>query len=149
MNFGEKLKDLRTQKGWSQEELAKQMGVTRRTIGGYEAGTTYPRTRDMYAKLAELLETDVNYLMTENEEFMTEVGSFYGGAVRLRPARFSARLVSYSPAVLFRRKIRRRLPLKCSGSLWIPRRWHVKSSRRRNTGRMPKMTAPDLLPESW
>ena len=71
MNFGEKLKDLRTQKGWSQEELAKQMGVTRRTIGGYEAGTTYPRTRDMYAKLAELLETDVNYLMTENEEFMT------------------------------------------------------------------------------
>lgn len=26
MNFGEKLKDLRTQKGWSQEELAKQMG---------------------------------------------------------------------------------------------------------------------------
>lgn len=78
MNFGEKLKDLRTQKGWSQEELAKQMGVARRTIGGYEAGTTYPRTRDMYAKLAELLETDVNYLMTENEEFMTEVGSFYG-----------------------------------------------------------------------
>ena len=70
MNFGEKLKDLRTQKGWSQEELAKQMGVTRRTIGGYEAGTTYPRTRDMYAKLAELLETDVNYLMT--------VGSLYG-----------------------------------------------------------------------
>lgn len=42
MNFGKKLKDLRTQKGWSQEELAKQMGVTRRTIGGYEAGTTYP-----------------------------------------------------------------------------------------------------------
>ena len=134
MNFGEKLKDLRTQKGWSQEELAKQMGVTRRTIGGYEAGTTYPRTRDMYAKLAELLETDVNYLMTENEEFMTEVGSLYG---------------RYSSAVLFRRKIRRRLPLKCSGSLWIPRRWHVKSSRRRNTGRMPKITAPDLLPESW
>ena len=52
MNFGEKLKDLRTQKGWSQEDLAKQMGVTRRTIGGYEAGTTYPRTRDMYTKLA-------------------------------------------------------------------------------------------------
>ena len=146
MTFGEKLKDLRTQKGWSQEKLAKQMGVTRRTIGGYEAGTTYPRTRDMYAKLAELLETDVNYLMTENEEFMTEVGSFYG---RRGQAQASEILMSYSPAVLFRRKIRRRLPLKCSGSLWIPRRWHVKSSRRRNTGKMPKITAPDLLPESW
>ena len=41
MNFGEKLKDLRTQKGWSQEELAKQMGVTRRTIGG--------QTRELFA----------------------------------------------------------------------------------------------------
>lgn len=149
MNFGKKLKDLRTQKGWSQEELAKQMGVTRRTIGGYEAGTTYPRTRDMYAKLAELLETDVNYLMTENEEFMTEVGSLYGRRGRAQASEILSRLVSYSPAVLFRRKIRRRLPLKCSGSLWIPRRWHVKSSRRRNTGKMPKITAPDLLPESW
>ena len=78
MNFGEKLKDLRTQKGWSQENLAKKMGVTRRTIGGYEAGTTYPRTRDMYAKLAELLETDVNYLMTENEEFLTDVSQVLG-----------------------------------------------------------------------
>ena len=80
MNFGEKLKDLRTQKGWSQEELAKQMGVTRRTIGGYEAGTTYPRTRDMYAKLAELLKTDVNYLMTEPSACPKSalLGSFYG-----------------------------------------------------------------------
>ena len=34
MNFGEKLKDLRTQKGWSQENLAKKMGVTRRTFTG-------------------------------------------------------------------------------------------------------------------
>ena len=59
MNFGEKLKDLRTQKGWSQEELAKQMGVTRRTIGGYEAGTTYPRTRDMYAKPVSYTHLDV------------------------------------------------------------------------------------------
>ena len=79
MNFGEKLKDLRTQKGWSQENLAKKMGVTRRTIGGYEAGTTYPRTRDMYAKLAELLETDVNYLMTENLSQTREL--FAGGSL--------------------------------------------------------------------
>ena len=126
MNFGEKLKDLRTQKGWSQEELAKQMGVTRRTIGGYEAGTTYPRTRDMYAKLAELLETDVNYLMTENEEFMAEVGSLYG-----RRGQAQASEILSQTRELF------------AG------RWHVKSSRRRNTGRMPKITAPDLLPESW
>ena len=133
MNFGEKLKDLRTQKGWSQEKLAKQMGVTRRTIGGYEAGTTYPRTRDMYAKLAELLETDVNYLMTENEEFMTEVGSFYGRRGQVQ----ASELLSQTRELF------------AGGSLWIPRRWHVKSSRRRNTGRMPKITAPDLLPESW
>ena len=149
MNFGEKLKDLRTQKGWSQENLAKKMGVTRRTIGGYEAGTTYPRTRDMYAKLAELLETDVNYLMTENEEFLPMSVRFTGGAVRHKPARSSARHESFLLADLFQKRTRKRLPLKCSESLWIPRKWHGRSSHRRNTGRIMRATVPELLPKSW
>ena len=144
MNFGEKLKDLRTQKGWSQEDLAKQMGVTRRTIGGYEAGTTYPRTRDMYTKLAELLETDVNYLMTENEEFLTDVGALYG-----RRGQAQARHESFLLADRFQKRTKKRLLLKCSESSWIPRKWHGRSSHRRNTGRTMRATVPELLPESW
>lgn len=78
MNFAEKVKQLRSEKGWSQEELGQKLGKSKRTIASYEGGNSYPRTREVYAKLAEILGVDVNYLMTENEEFMTEVGEKYG-----------------------------------------------------------------------
>lgn len=78
MTFGEKLKDLRVRKGLSQENVAKILGVSRRTIIYYENGTSYPRNRDVYNKLAKEFGVDVNYLRTENEEFMEDVGQLYG-----------------------------------------------------------------------
>ena len=78
MNFGEKVKQLRTAKGWSQEELGQKLGKSKRTIVSYESGKSYPRTMEVYDQLAELLEVSVNYLRTENEEFMTEVTGKYG-----------------------------------------------------------------------
>lgn len=78
MTFGEKVKAERTKKNLTQPELAKLVGVATRTIAYYEAGKTYPRTRDCYDRLAQALEVDVNYLRTEHEEFMTEVGQQYG-----------------------------------------------------------------------
>lgn len=78
MTFGEKLKLLRTEKGWSQEELAAKIGKNKRTVFRYEAGDCYPRERELYSRLAALLEVDVNYLLTENEEFLSQAGRDYG-----------------------------------------------------------------------
>ena len=78
MNFAEKVRQLRTAKGWSQEELGQQLGKSKRTIVSYEKGDSYPRTREVYNKLAEILEVDVNYLLTEETEFLTDVGAEYG-----------------------------------------------------------------------
>ena len=78
MTFGEKIKTLRNEKGWSQDELAKKLGVNRRAISCYEHGTSYPRTMERYQQLAELFGVEVNYLRTENEVFMEEVGAQYG-----------------------------------------------------------------------
>ena len=78
MTFGEKVKELRTLHGMSQEALAKAIGKSRRTVIGYETGTVYPRLRETYVKLAQVLDTNVDYLRTENEEFMEEVSSKYG-----------------------------------------------------------------------
>ncbi len=78
MTFGEKIKTLRNEKGWSQDELAKKLGVNRRSISCYENGTSYPRTMERYQQLAELFDVEVNYLRTENEVFMEEVGAQYG-----------------------------------------------------------------------
>lgn len=78
MTFGEKVKALRIEQKISQVELGKQIGVSSRTIASYEAGRSYPKVRDVYDRLAQTLKVDVNYLKTENEEFMTEVASQFG-----------------------------------------------------------------------
>ena len=38
----------------------------------------YPRNRDIYKRLAYLFEVDVNYLLTEDKEFITEASEKYG-----------------------------------------------------------------------
>ena len=68
MNFGEKLKKLRKGKKVTQAELGKAIGVSARTIAGYESCGTYPRTMQIYEKLAAALDTTVNYLRTEGED---------------------------------------------------------------------------------
>lgn len=78
MTFGEKVKQLRTEKGLSQEALGKLLGVSKRTIINYESGSVYPKSNARYKELADVLEVDVNYLRTENEEFFTEVAEKYG-----------------------------------------------------------------------
>ena len=56
MQFANKLRALRKEKGWSQEELAEKLGVSLRTIVNYEKGQTYPRNRNLYDKIAELFD---------------------------------------------------------------------------------------------
>ncbi|HPT84497.1 MAG TPA: helix-turn-helix transcriptional regulator [Bacillota bacterium] len=78
MKFGEKLKQARLRAKLTQEQLAQAVEVTKRTIINYETGKRYPRDRGMYYKLAQVLGVDVNYLLTEDEEFITEAASKYG-----------------------------------------------------------------------
>lgn len=78
MKFGEKIKQLRSQKGASQEDLAKACGVSRRTYIGYEQEGRYPRNRNIYNILADYFGVDVNYLLTEDENFVTDAAEKYG-----------------------------------------------------------------------
>lgn len=38
----------------------------------------YPKSHDMYDKIAEVLDCDVNYLLTEDESFITTCKEEYG-----------------------------------------------------------------------
>ena len=78
MTFGEKLRESRAKKGMTQSELAKAANLGLNTISNYESGKTYPKKREVYDILAEILEVDVNYLRNENEEFITEASEKYG-----------------------------------------------------------------------
>ena len=68
MKFGEKVRQLRTEKKLSQTELAKLCGLSLRTIRNYEVAGRYPKKRDVYSKLAFVLGCSTNYLLAENED---------------------------------------------------------------------------------
>ena len=82
MTFGEKVKQLRKEKRLRQDEVAKAVGVSTRTIAAYEAGGRYPRKPEIYEKLAEILGCPRDYLLTEKEEFVEEAGKKYGSRGR-------------------------------------------------------------------
>lgn len=72
MNFAEKVKNLRKKKGWTQRELGDKLGLTMRTIGSYESGRSYPKSRSIYRDMAKLFSVDINYLRVEEEEYKEE-----------------------------------------------------------------------------
>lgn len=78
MKFCEKLKEARTRAGLKQEELAKTLGVSLRTITNYESGERYPKKREIYYKLAELFHTEENYFLNEDEDFLLTAVEKYG-----------------------------------------------------------------------
>ncbi len=78
MTFGEKVKKLRKDMKLTQGELGLKIGVTGRSIASYESGTSYPRYKETYDALAAVLGVDVNYLRTEEDAYMDEVGEKFG-----------------------------------------------------------------------
>ena len=73
--FGEKLKTLRKQKGFSQEELATRLHVVRQTISKWEKNLSVPDA-DTLIRLAEVLEVSVSELLgakIENENAASDV----------------------------------------------------------------------------
>lgn len=78
MSFGKKIKSLREERGLTQTELARELGTTLKTISNYETRGMRPRKMDMYQKLADFFEVNINYLLTEEEHFVLESSARYG-----------------------------------------------------------------------
>ena len=73
--FGENLKTLRKQKGFTQEELATRLHVVRQTISKWEKNVSVPDA-DTLIRLAEILEVSVSELLgakIENENTASDV----------------------------------------------------------------------------
>lgn len=63
MDMGQKIYDLRNQKGMTLEELGTKVGVGKSTVRKWENGIIANMKRDKIAKVAEALETSPAYLM--------------------------------------------------------------------------------------
>ena len=65
MSLGERIKRLRQERGWSQAQLAQQLGVHQKQVSGYERSVHLPSV-EVLARLAELLNVSMDYLAIEN-----------------------------------------------------------------------------------
>ena len=62
MNFAEHLMSLRRQRGWSQEELGIQIGVTRQTVSKWEMGQSTPELEKL-VELSQLFGMSIDQLV--------------------------------------------------------------------------------------
>ena len=60
--LGDNIKNLRKQKGFTQEELAIRLHVVRQTVSKWEKGLSVPDA-EMLQRLADILEVDVKQLL--------------------------------------------------------------------------------------
>ena len=63
--FGQKLKRLREEKGFSQQSLAEQAGVNKMLISKYETGRSTPSMENL-GRIAKALDVTVDYLVFDN-----------------------------------------------------------------------------------
>ena len=78
MIFGKRIRELRKQKGISQADLAAALGVSTRTVQGYESGRRLPKKQETYQQIASHFGVSVDSLMSESEQFVTEAAARYG-----------------------------------------------------------------------
>lgn len=67
MTFGEKLKEARKEAGFSQEQLAEKMSVSRSAIAKWETDKGMPDVNNLKV-IAQLLNVSVDYLLDEDEK---------------------------------------------------------------------------------
>ena len=63
MQFGDRLKNLRTERGLTQKELGKQLNISDRVVGYYESNERFPRDPDTIKSIANFFEVTTDYLL--------------------------------------------------------------------------------------
>lgn len=77
MTFGEKLRALRDQRGWTQEQTANKLGTSKQVISRYENNQRSPKL-SVALKYAEILGVSSNYF-TDNEDSNSASGTIPPG----------------------------------------------------------------------
>lgn len=77
MEFNERLKSLREERGLTQFQLSKKSGIAKRTIQNYESGAYRPRF-DAAEKLASALEIPTSELLGEGGVLVAQAAEKYG-----------------------------------------------------------------------
>lgn len=72
MNFGEKLKAMRTGQNLTQQQLADRIGVAKSVVSYYESGDRYP-SYDVLVRIARIFSTTTDYLLDVSKTCVIDV----------------------------------------------------------------------------
>lgn len=72
MNFGDKLKKLRTGQKLTQQQLAERLGVAKSVVSYYESGDRYP-SYDVLVKIARIFHITTDYLLDIEKKRILDV----------------------------------------------------------------------------
>ncbi len=72
MNLGEKLIALRKENGWSQEDFAEKMEISRQAISRWENGTALPDAQNIL-RISKLFHVTADYLLNDDCEGETDI----------------------------------------------------------------------------
>lgn len=70
MILGEKVANLRKQNGWSQEDLAEQLNISRQSVSKWESGSSIPDL-DKIVKMSSIFNVSTDYLLKDELEEVT------------------------------------------------------------------------------
>lgn len=70
--IGDKIKKLRENYGWTQNELAKKLGLTRSSVNAWEMGLSVPSTQYV-VELANLFKVSTDYLLGLDSKILLDI----------------------------------------------------------------------------
>ncbi|MBQ2306293.1 MAG: 30S ribosomal protein S9 [Clostridia bacterium] len=86
--FSERLRQLRKEKNYTQEQLAEMVDISKRTLINYEQGRCYPKQTEILSKLASIFDVTVDYLISEEDKYVQEASERGGGSAAKEVAAF-------------------------------------------------------------
>lgn len=63
MSFAERLTELRTRRGLTQDELGRALGISRGAISMYESGKRFPTDEDFLRRVADFFGVTIDHLL--------------------------------------------------------------------------------------
>ena len=70
--FGERVKELRNNQGWTQQELGNRLGVSKQSVSNWENGNIMPSI-DLLVKLSDLFQVPTDYLLGNNSALTIDI----------------------------------------------------------------------------
>lgn len=85
MKLSEKLIVLRKESGWSQEDFADKLDVSRQAVSRWENGTALPDAQNIL-RISKLFNVTADYLLNDNYECRTDFPAVETGAEETKPS---------------------------------------------------------------